>query len=308
MGYNTPQISKSSYLTIAPIEDGLTVSFSNPCYYCINGDGAWVQLSSGTQTPAISSGDKISFKSTTLKPNSSSGIGTFTTNKRFNLEGNIMSMLFGDDAITSISLEGYPYAFKFLFRSSKVVRVSKDFLPATTLSVDCYRGLFYECPYLVNSPDLPAMRMKDSCYRGMFYSCPSLVEVCELPAMELAENCYWSMYQFCTALISVQEQLPAMELKTSCYSSMYNGCSILREGPKLPALKLVSSCYTYLYKNCYRINRIHAMFLTSPSSTYTKEWVINVPSSGTFIKNVDASWNNIFGTSYIPNGWDVIYE
>ena len=46
------------------------------------------------------------------------------------------------------------------------------------------------------------------------------------------------------------------------------------------------------------------MFTTTPSSTYTQNWVSGVASTGTFVKNSAATWD-VTGTSGIPSGWTV---
>lgn len=46
------------------------------------------------------------------------------------------------------------------------------------------------------------------------------------------------------------------------------------------------------------------MFTTTPSTTYTSNWVQGVAASGTFIKNSSATWN-VTGDNGIPTGWTV---
>ena len=46
------------------------------------------------------------------------------------------------------------------------------------------------------------------------------------------------------------------------------------------------------------------MFKTTPSTAYTNSWVRGVASSGTFVKNVAATWN-VTGVHGIPEGWTV---
>lgn len=47
------------------------------------------------------------------------------------------------------------------------------------------------------------------------------------------------------------------------------------------------------------------MFLTEPSRTYTSSWVYGIPSTGTFVKNNNATWD-VIGTDGIPGGWSTI--
>ena len=45
------------------------------------------------------------------------------------------------------------------------------------------------------------------------------------------------------------------------------------------------------------------MFTTTPGP-YTQNWLYNVSSTGTFVKNSAATWN-VSGASGIPSGWTV---
>jgi hypothetical protein len=46
------------------------------------------------------------------------------------------------------------------------------------------------------------------------------------------------------------------------------------------------------------------MFTTTPSNTYTDNWVNGVSSTGTFVKNSAATWTTTGGNG-IPSGWTV---
>jgi hypothetical protein len=46
------------------------------------------------------------------------------------------------------------------------------------------------------------------------------------------------------------------------------------------------------------------MFTTTPSSTYTYNWVSGVSASGTLVKNSAATWTTT-GNNGIPTGWTV---
>lgn len=73
-------------------------------------------------------------------------------------------------------------------------------LPATTLAVGCYSGMFYGCTSLTTAPVLPATTLADSCYYAMFHECSSLTTAPVLPATTLANYCYASMFWRCTSL------------------------------------------------------------------------------------------------------------
>lgn len=271
-------IDLSNYLTIVALEDGLTAALSgNSVEYCVNGDGNWKTLASNANSESINKGQTLSFRGT-LTPTSSTGIGTFKISKSCDLTGNCNSLLFGDDAKTNLSLSGKNYAFYELFYNCSTIKnVSSNFLPATTLADSCYRYMFQDCTSLTTAPELPATTLASSCYRYMFSGCSSLTTAPKLPAMTLASQCYNSMFQYCTSLTTA---------------------------PELPATTLAYKCYSDMFYNCSKLNYIKAMFITFPGSSYTSDWVYNVASSGTFVKNKNATWD-VTGTHGIPSGWTV---
>ena len=140
-----PPITKD-YLTIVALEDGLTAKLSvNACEYCVDGNGNWKFLPANTETETVNAGQTLSFRGN-LTPISSNGIGTFTVNKYFNLKGNCMSLLFGDEAKDCFSLSNKHYAFMNLFYSSnRLVNAKGLVLQATTLAIDCYFQMFRDC-------------------------------------------------------------------------------------------------------------------------------------------------------------------
>ena len=189
----------NNYLTIEALEDNLVVVFTNDIEYGIDGNG-WIKLKAISKSQSINAGQTLSFRGN-LEPNSSNGIGTFTINKKCNLKGNCMSMLFGDNAADNYSLSGKNYAFyKLFYNCSNIVNVSSNFLPATTLTTSCYNSMFSGCKSLTTAPVLPATTLTDSCYRSMFYNCTSLTTAPALPATTLAINCYYYMFSNCTKL------------------------------------------------------------------------------------------------------------
>lgn len=297
-----------NYLTIEALEDDLTVAFSvNPLQYSIDSCKTWTELPVGTTTPAINTGEKLYFKATGLTPTSSAGIGRFTVNKQFNLSGNCMSMLFGDNGKDSYDLTGFNYAFfKLFYNCTTLKSVSANFLPATTLTTYCYRSMFGNCNSLTTAPVLPATTLEGYCYYAMFYTCKNLTTAPELPATSLAISCYDSMLQNCTSL-TIAPELPATTLKNKCYYFMFSGCTGLTIAPELPATTLVTSCYQGMFNGCSKLNYIKAMFVTTPSTSYTTNWVYGVASTGTFVKNIDATWD-VRGVNGVPEGWTITTE
>ena len=176
-------------------------------------------------------------------------------------------------------------------------------LPATTLAESCYYGMFNGCTSLTTAPELPATTLADYCYDGMFKGCTSLTTAPELPATTLANYCYGYMFSGCTSLTTALE-LHATTLAQECCVSMFARCTSLTTAPELPATTLVSNCYNSMFRNCSRLNYIKAMFTTTPSTSYTSNWVNGVASTGTFVKNSTAAWD-VTGVNGVPTGWTV---
>jgi hypothetical protein len=272
----------NDYMTIEALEDGLSAMLNaNTLEYCIDGSNNWISLNAGSYTPSINKGQKISFRGKDIQPATTSGIGTFTITKRCNLLGNCMSLLFGDNAKTSFTLTGFDYAFYRLFYNcTNIQSVSKDFLPAMALS--------------------------NYCYGCTFYGCTSLVSGLTLPAPSLASSCYYNMYYGCTAMTD-PGIISATSVATYCCYGMYYKCSSLQTGPDLLATSLASYCYYYMFSQCTSLNRIKMLAITLDGYYPLSYWMNGVSSSGTFIKNAQATWTNS-GSSGVPTGWTVITE
>ena len=202
-------------------------------------------------------------------------------------------------------------------------------LPATTLAYGCYQSMFNGCRSLTSAPELPATTMVENCYAGMFNGCTSLSTAPALPAMSLATFCYAQMFQYCKSLINAPvlpattmavqcykdmfygctslataPELPAMSLSERCYDQMFYGCNNLTLAPVLPATTLVSRCYESMFSSCTKLNYIKALFTTTPSSSYTNNWVSGVAATGTFVKSSSATWD-VTGNNGVPTGWTV---
>ena len=186
--------------------------------------------------------------------------------------GNIMSLIDADNFDTATELK-QDWTFTNLFENNTYIKNHDRMaliLPATTLTVECYREMFRGCTGLTKAPELPATTMEKNCYSYMFYNCTGLTTAPEkLPATTLADACYYEMFIHCTSLTTAPE-LPAKELKSGCYSDMFHGCTSL----------------TYL--KC-----LATSIASGATNSPTYNWVKGVPASGTFVK--DASVNYASG-------------
>lgn len=114
--------------------------------------------------------------------------------------------------------------------------------------------------------------------------------------------CFYSLFYTCTNLEKAPE-LPATTLTYACYKSMFYGCSNLTTAPVLPATTVTFESYAYMFYHCSNLNYIK-MMATAVRYNTLSNWVNSVSASGTFVKNVNATWSGT-GTSGIPSGWTV---
>ena len=216
---------------------------------------------------SLTAGDNVLWKGTPT-PKEEKGIGKFSgdTNVRYSVEGNAMSLLFGDDYHGQTSLSGKTYALYRLFSGNTNVTSAENLsLPATTLTNYCYYSMFYGCTNLTTASELPATTLKNYCYQYMFDGCTNLTTAPQLSATTLASSCYYGMFSGCTSLTTAPSVLPATTLTNSCYQYMFNGCTSLTTAPELPATTLASSCYASMFYGCTSLTEVPEL----PATTLT---------------------------------------
>ena len=300
--YPQSQPQVKDYFRFIAREDGTFKLSGNTIDYSLDSGTTWTSLASDTDSPLLSSGETIMFKAT--NPTVNDGIGRFVTTGTFDVEGNIMSLIYGDDFETATTIANVGQ-FRSLFDNSSsycgVVNASGLTLPATTISQDAYRSMFHTCSNLVTAPELPATTLGENCYKYMFRDCTSLTTAPELPATSLAQSCYANMFQGCTSLTTAPI-LSATTLQPQCYEYMFSGCTSLTTAPELPATTLTSRCYYYMFSYCTNLNYIKCLATDISALNCTSYWVANVAASGTFSRAEGMrSW--IGGPSGIPRGW-----
>ena len=196
------------------------------------------------------------------------------------------------------------YCYENMFYGCTALTTAPE-LPATTLAQYCYSAMFYGCTSLTTAPELPAMTLAQTCYGNMFHDCKALTTAPELPATTLAQYCYSRMFEGCSLLVTVPSILPSTELKDYCYNQMFQRCTALTTAPELPAESLISKCYRDMFEGCSSLNYIKAMFTTTPTNEYTEAWVSGVSATGTFVKNIEATWD-VTGNNGVPSGWEIL--
>ena len=279
-----PDYSKQ-YLTFVAVEDG-TFNFKNiynnpqTIDYSLDGGETWTTLANNANTPTIHQGDKIMWKNASSI--SSAGFGRFASTGKYNVEGNVMSIPYGDNFIGQetipISMQN---TFMYLFSGCTGVTSAENLsLPATTLVSNCYNAMFKDCTSLTTAPQLPATTLTGGCYRDMFRGCTSLLASPELPATTLSKN---------------------------CYRDMFYGCTSLDTAPELPATTLADGCYQNMFLNCRNVSYIKMLATDISASLCLNNWVNGVAATGTFVKATSQT-SLPSGDNGIPRGWTVINE
>lgn len=204
-GYVPPSYN-TQYLTIVGKSGSSTIqlpSATGEYQYSLDEGNTWEEGDSAT-TIALTDGGRIMYKGTLLPIQLATGIGNFVQsgNQQFEVEGNPMSLLFGDNFITATTVP--EYAFESLFDGcSNLISAENLALPPTVLTQSCYSFMFHGCRSLTSAPALPATTLANNCYYDMFSGCTSLTTAPELPAATLVYQCYYGMFNGCTKLNSI---------------------------------------------------------------------------------------------------------
>lgn len=171
-------------------------------------NGAWTNItattgSSGTSINVVS-GDVLTFKGT----NTNYGNGGTSiwncfrySSAKFSVQGNIMSLVYGDNFIGQTALTG-TYNFVRFFQNCNSIQSAENLvLPATVLTEGCYVSMFDTSSSLTKAPSsLPATTLAEKCYNNMFLKCSKITTAPELPAATLVSNCYNAMFNSCSSL------------------------------------------------------------------------------------------------------------
>ena len=144
--------------------------------------------------------------------------------------------------------------------------------------------------------------LTDFAFCRLFLSCASLTATPELPTTTLVQGCYNNMFVNCTSLTTASA-LPATTLAPYCYFGMFQGCTSLTTAPELPATTLAEDCYMNMFYSCKKLNYVKALFTDISARSCLNYWLDGVSSTGTFVKNANATWTN--KQAQIPSDWTV---
>ena len=206
--------------------------------YSLNG-GEWTSITAASSPTAINvvADDVIRFKGTnTTYAGSKANYASFgkdtsastdvSSTAYFVAEGNVMSLIYGDNFIGNTAMTG-TYNFCSLFKRTNIESAENLVLPALTLTEYCYRALFSWCTYLTKAPQLPATTLAKGVYWYMFENC-AIVEAPELLAEHLVAECYGNMFTGCTSLNYIKCMAIDGFSTTNCKQNWVSG--VARQG------------------------------------------------------------------------------
>ena len=330
------------YFAIESLEDNNTIMFklfsesgtpssSSAKTISVSTDGGktWTGYTSttgGATIATLNMREKVLIKGNNSAYADSYSYNYFYTTRQFDVSGNIMSLIYGDNFKEKYSLPYGGYNLQKLFyQNTRLVNAENLVLPAKKLTTDCYFSMFSGCTSLKTAPKLPATTLAEGCYSYMFKNTNVLPDTSNIDFTSqtvLASGGLIGLFGGTKVtdadLMRILPKnsnnkycLPATTLASYCYSYMFVGCKNLTTAPELPATTLVKNCYQYMFNGCTNLKYIKAMFTTKPSGLspnyYTQNWVSGVASSGTFVKNSAATWN-VTGVDGVPTGWTVVTE
>ena len=297
---NSPQPHDYSqdYFTIESLEDNNSIKINRTgtspgnkdMSYSLDGGETWtnITLTSNVTITTINTGDKIIFKGTNSSLSSAwDKYWKFIPSKTFNVYGNVMSLLFGDNFINN-----------------------SEFASGNTHNL-C--GLFYGTTTLINAKNLilPALTCTTSCYNGMFRGCTNLTTAPKLPGLYSAQDCYSSMFEGCINL-EVAPEINLTDMSQTCCARMFcMSRSAKLTTPKMtksPILRVatcVTNCYKEMFKGNGNLNEVICLMTSNIGCTV--DWLTNVSETGIFKKSpLKTNWEQgETSKGKIPSGWTI---
>lgn len=134
---------------------------------------------------------------------------SFTNNStRFELSGDLMTLISPDTTIRAITTAKFRYAFAY---NTKLVSVAGLKIDVDSIDTEnCFEGLFYGCTNLVTPMEsLPATWVRDYAYKSMFQGCSSLVSSPAIGNFNAtyrsgySNGCCQTMFYMCSKLADI---------------------------------------------------------------------------------------------------------
>lgn len=293
--------------------------------YSMDGGDTWTEVAmSGfgnediVTTPAVNAGGKVLWKAEAGKfATSPTGYSTFTANGRFNVSGNILSLLYGDNYGDKTDTRAYTYTFSSLFRdNTNLIDASQLKLPTGHLNAGDLLGLFRGCTSLVHGAPLYAPNIPGSCCYWMYHGCTSMTEMPTIAATSMLKDdgttpanygLYYAFYN-CSNMEGEVKLNIVGDVGQQVFDACFSNCSKITSADlafngalgKMALRGAFSGCTSLSHVKCLATS-FYDDGTAANGSLYN--WLNNVSSTGTFIQASGVTWPR--GKSGIPDNWTI---
>lgn len=244
------QRSIPNYLTFEAIESGtftltipssVPVSYLSYISYSLDGGHTWTKTDNVNSTeivittPTIAAGDTVMWKGVGIRMNdlttaTPTGGAKFSSTGTFNVYGELLSLLKGDNFMTQRTVESTTgFIFIGLFYQSKVVDASYLIFPDNTvIPARIAQGMFKECTDLIYGPR----------------------QICSENTTQLKGRAFIEMFYGCTSMISGPEHIYGATGDLGCCQYMFKNCSSLTTAPVLHQTVIGYYSYSWMFQDC----------------------------------------------------------
>lgn len=259
------ELAMPDYLCFTALEDGtftFTIQSNVPTNkvsyisYSVDNGSTWVTVNNTNNTevvvttPVIQTGDRVFWRgSATAMANNnfSNGHTTVSSSGKFDVSGNILSLLYDKKFMQYTTTRNNNNTFYRLFDSSKVVDASNLLMPETGSKANDYAYMFYNCSELISAPsEFPVVTQEQSnCYEATFQNCVKLVNAPVIKSRNLGGR---GMFNRCSSLVSV----PQITLDSTGINirEFFMGCVSLTNNPFIMTEN--AGFVSYGAANCFR--------------------------------------------------------
>lgn len=282
------------YLTFEAVTSGkfgfIKSSQSSNVQYSLDNGSTWVNMDFTTDvtklgnlsesdlawTPIVEAGQKIIWKGiyTYVEESDVPGIGLFYSTGDYNISGNILSMVAGDN-FTTVDIDD----------------VNTTYLLYATFGLVNYQVLHKNAT------------------QGTFNTIPGPVDCSNLVLLPKHNGFEYYMTFQCCGKMTAAPKLPVTELVAGDYMFMFAGCESLTTAPVLPATILTPDCYHGMFSACKNLNNVTMLATDISAERCLIQMLPEVSATGTFTKAPGVEIptatddNNYTG---IPAGWTVV--
>lgn len=197
-------------------EEGIFIDYdtgSSSVLYSYDSGATWQTVSGGVdQNIPLNVGQSVMLKSNgkpdyyigmylydgndfVAGPNLTTGV----TDSRYIVEGNVMSLVYGDNFSGQTTLET---SLSYLFQNMKLLVDASDLvLPATVITAQAaYYCMFNGCSELIHTTELPCQYPAANAYASMYRGCVNLIDSSEIGVVSGGSAVMQEMFRGCTSI------------------------------------------------------------------------------------------------------------